>query len=207
MALIASSASNDFVPLESGSYPARVLQIVDLGMQSQRAYKGVEKPPIEKVMLVYELLDEFLPNADGTDNLERPRVISENFGLHYLTSERARSTKRYFVLDPENKFNGDFSQLVGIPVIVTIVQNPGADGRIWNNVAATSPMRSKDAEKATGLVNPATVFNLDEPTMEEWNKLYPWVKVIVEGNHKFNGSTLQAMLQTIPKEDEGDNPF
>ena len=206
MSLIASSASNNFVPLESGSYPSRILQIVDLGTQEQRAYKGVEKPPAQRVLIVYELQDEFLPNDDGTDNVTKPRVISENFPLHYLTSERATSTKRYFVLDPDNKHNGDFSKLIDVPVVVSIIQNPGNDGRIWNNVAGIIPMRSKDAEKATPLVNPPVVFTLDAPTMEDWNRLYPWVQEMIKGNLHYSGSALQAMVETITKE-TGDNPY
>ena len=32
-------------PIEVGSYPCRIVQIIDCGLQTQRAYQGKEKAP------------------------------------------------------------------------------------------------------------------------------------------------------------------
>ena len=60
--------------LEPGPYPARLVQIIDLGLQPQRPYKGVEKPPAHELMVTYELSDAFMIDKDGNDledNLSR----------------------------------------------------------------------------------------------------------------------------------------
>ena len=110
--------------LDPGTYPARVVQVLSLGLQNQRPYKGEEKPPAHELYVVYELSDEFLKDADGNDDPNKPRWISEKFPLYNLKSEKAKSTKRYFSLDPENKFSGDWSKVVGTPVNITIAINP-----------------------------------------------------------------------------------
>ena len=46
-------------PIEAGSYPARVVQIIDLGVQNQNDWKGKAKPPIHMLRTTYELVDEF----------------------------------------------------------------------------------------------------------------------------------------------------
>jgi len=111
-------------PLEPGTYPARVVQIIACGLQEQRPYKGEPKPPVQELHVTYEFLDEFLKDEDGNEIEDKPRWLSETFGFHSLDSDLAKSTKRYFALDPEKEYGGDWSQLLGAPCMVTIIQKP-----------------------------------------------------------------------------------
>ena len=201
-------ASNNIPPMEAGSYPARVLSVVELGKQSQLPWQGQERPPAKQVLVTYELLDEYLADENGENNLEKPRVISEKFNVHPLTSERATSTKRYFALDPVNIYEGDLAQCVDTPTMVTIVQNPQkATGRIFNNVAGLSPMRQKDASNAKALVNTPYVFDLDEPNMVVWGAIHDWVRNIIKGNLDYQGSVLQSMIEEGAALKDEDAPF
>ena len=62
MALNANKAGGDnFVPqanIAPGSYPARLVQIIDLGLQAQKPYQGKDKAPVQEIMFTYELVDE-----------------------------------------------------------------------------------------------------------------------------------------------------
>lgn len=181
--------------LEAGTYPARLVQVLDLGLQPQRPYQGQEKPPMNEIMLTYELADEFMKDEDGNDIEDKPRWQSEIIPLHNLKADKAKSTKRYEALDPNGNYGGDFSQCVDTPVNVTLVQNKSADGKIYVNVAGITSMRSKDAQKAPELKNPPKVFDLDAPDLEIFGSLPEWVQEKIKKNLNYQGSPLQVALE------------
>lgn len=184
--------------LDSGSYPARTVQIIDLGVQPQKPYLGEEKPPAHEVMLTYEFADEFMKDEAGEDVEDKPRWLSETFPLRSLDADLATSTKRYKALDPQEKFGGDFTQLIDIPCSVLVVQNAGKGknaGKVYTNIQSLSAMRPRDAQKAPDLVNPPKVFVLDEPDLEVFKSLPQWLQDKIKGNLDFDGSPLQEALE------------
>jgi hypothetical protein len=184
--------------LDSGSYPARTVQIIDLGVQPQRPFKGEEKPPAHEVMLTYEFADEFMKDENGEDIEDKPRWLSETFPLRSLEADLATSTKRYKALDPKEDFGGDFTQLIDIPCTVLVVQNAGTGknvGKVYTNIQSLSAMRPRDAAKAPDLVNPPKVFVLDEPDLEVFKSLPQWLQDKIKGNLDFEGSALQEALE------------
>ena len=182
--------------LEPGPYPCRVVKVLDLGLQPQ-SYNGEAKAPARKLDVTYELLDEFMVDEDGNAQEDKPRWISENMPLHNLRADRAKSTQRYNALDPQGTYEGDWSQLLGTPCVVTVVNNPGkgknAD-RVYDNVGNVSPMRAKDADDAPALVNEAVFFDCDEPNLEVFNSQADFIKEIITSNLEFEGSALQELL-------------
>lgn len=199
-------------PFEDGSYPARVVQILDLGMQPQQPYQGKEKPPAHEMMVTYEFLDEFCVDEEGNELEDKPRWLSETFPLYNLDADKAKSTKRYNALDPDLDHDGDFTALVGSTCTVTVVQNPGKGknaGKIYNNIANVAPMRPKDAAKAPELVNPPKVFLLDEPDLEVFQSLPEWLQDKIKGNLEYECSPLQTALEggsSQPEDQQEDEP-
>lgn len=196
------TTSNKAVPaLEAGTYPARILAIIDLGLQPQRPYQGQEKAPAQEIMITYEILDEFLEKEDGSPDESKPRVVNERFVLHNLQADRAKSTIRYKSLDPNMKHGGDFSKLIGMACNVTLVVNEGKGknaGKQYNQVAGVAPMRAKDAAKAVELVNEPFVFDLDNPDPDEFKKMWNWIKEILVNNLEFKGSRLELLIASDP---------
>ena len=193
--------------LDPGVYPGRVVQLIDLGLQEQQAYQGKEKPPVNEVMLTYELSDEFMVNEAGEPIADKPRFISETFAFHSINAERAKSTARYNALDPENVYGGDFTKLLGLPCNITIVINPGRGknvGKEYENVAGISSMRKKDVEKLPPLVNDTKLLDLDNPDLAVFTSLPDWVKEKIKKNLNYNGSKLQELLKEKPVVDEAD---
>ncbi len=193
--------------LDPGVYPGRVVQLIDLGLQEQQAYQGKEKPPVNEVMLTYELSDEFMLNEANEPVLDKPRFISETFAFHSINAERAKSTARYSALDPENVYGGDFTKLLGLPCNITIVVNPGRGknaGKEYENVAGIATMRKKDAEKLPPLVNDTKLFDLDKPDLKVFASLPDWVKEKIKKNLNYNGSKLQDLLKEKPVVAEDD---
>lgn len=192
-------------PLEPGSYPARVVQIIDLGIQPQPDYQGEPKPPAHEIMVTYEFLDEFCVDEDGNEQEDKPRWLSETFPLRNLDSDLAKSTKRYHALDPEEVHGGDFTALVGTPCTVTVVNKMGKGknaGKVFNNIGAVSSMRPKDAKNAADLVNEPKVFVLDEPNVTIFKSLPQWLQDKIKGNLEFDGSALQEALQGAVDDDK-----
>jgi hypothetical protein len=197
------SKRKEYVPLNAGTYPARVVQVIDLGLQAQRPWKGEEKVPAYEIGFTYELSDEFMKDEDGQDDPAKPRWITEFMPLSNLKAEKAKSTARYKVLDPKETFGGDFSKTLGLPVNITIVQSPGKGanaGRIYENIAGTSVMRDKDAAKLPPLVNKAVFFDLDNPDIEVFNKLPKFLQERIRGNLEFKGSKLEALVGATTSE-------
>lgn len=213
MALNAKTAGNNSGPriqqanLEAGNYPVRIVQIIDFGLQAQRPFKGEDKPPAQEIGLTYEFLDEFMKDEAGEDQRDKPRWLSEQIPLHNLKADKAKSTQRYMALDPKLVHDGDFTMLHGYPAMLTVVNNQGKDGKVFDNVGALSPMRPRDAANAPELVNKGGVFLLDAPDMEIFNKFPKWIQEKITSNLQFKGSPLEAALKgkpVIAKEDAPD---
>jgi hypothetical protein len=184
-------------PLDAGAYPARIVGMIKVG-QHVAIYKGEEKPARHVMYVMYEFLDEFLKNDEGEDDLAKPRWLNENFNLFPLDTPRAKCGERYTGLDPNNEFGGDFSKLVGLPVIVTVVKDPGKDGKVYNNIDAVSVMRPKEAAKAPPLVNPTVLFDFDDPDAEAWEKMPKWLQEKAQKAVDYPGSALEAMVKGAP---------
>lgn len=192
--------------IEPGTYPGRLVQIIDLGLQPQRPYKGQDKPPAHEIMLTYELVDEFMVDKEGNPVEDKPRWISETLPFHGLFAEKAKSTQRYFALDPTKAAEGDFAKLIETPVNITIINNPGKDGKIYDNVATISTMRAKDANNCPPLVNPAKVFDSSTPDVEVFNSLPQWIQDKIKGNLNYEGSALQKLLEGGKKDKPAPQP-
>lgn len=185
-------------PLEAGSYPSRLVGIVDLGLQPQK-FNDEVKAPVQEVQFVYELSDEFIKDEEGEDQLDKPRWLSENFPFHNIKADKAKSTLRIKVLDPDNKYKGDIVQMLGTPVMLAVVQNP-SKGVIYNKIVGISQMRKREADKLPDSVNKAFSFDLEDPDIEVFKKLPEWVRKKIQSNLEYAGSILQRRLA-----ENGDN--
>jgi len=182
-------------PIEPGSYPARIVQIIDLGVQNQRPFRNEPKPPVHQITVTYELVDEFCYDDEGKILEDKPRWLSEDFPFYSLQAERAKSTKRYLAIDPEDKYDGDFTKLLGQPCMVTVTKRDGTgqhEGKTFNNVGDVSTMRAKQQESCPALVNDPKLFVMDEPDLEVFRSLPDWLQEKLKDNLNYEGSALQA---------------
>lgn len=187
--------------LPAGNYPGRLVQIVAVGLQPQKAYQGVEKKPAYQAFFNYELADEFMLDEDGNEIEDKPRWVGERLSLLPLFAERAKSTARYKALDPSEVHEGDFAALVGQGVNITVSQYE-SKGEMKNGVMNLTPMRPKDLERLPELKNATLVFDIEAPTEETWSRVPDWMKEICKSNLEFKGSALEAFLNGQPKQEE-----
>jgi hypothetical protein len=201
---IGGQGKGNFVPqanIEPGTYPGRIVQILDLGLQPQRPYMGKDKPPAHEIMLTYELVDEFMKDEQGNDIEDKPRWISETLPFYGLFADKAKSTQRYLALDPQQEHDGDFAKLIGCPCNVTVVNNAVGE-KVYDNVAMITAMRERDAAKCPELVNPPRVLDLDNPDKEVFDALPQWVQDKIRGNLNFRGSPLEKLVGNAPAKKE-----
>lgn len=194
-----TSSSKKFTPqdnLEPGSYPARVARVYGLGTHSQ-TYQGEVKAPKDMIYVVYELVDAFMHDEQGNELEDKPRWIMEKFPLNPLDSDRAKSTMRYLAIDPQQKLGGDWSQVIGMPVSVTVVNNAVGD-RIFDNVGGCTAMRPRDIAKVPDLVNEGFFFDPSEPNIEYFNKIPKFIQDEIRKAISFPGSELERMLNGAP---------
>ena len=184
--------------IEPGGYPARLVNILDLGRQPQAGFEGKPKPPAQMVRVTYELTDVFMLNEDGEELEDKPRWISEEFPLYSLEADLAKSTKRYKAIDPELEHDGDWSLILGNGCTVGVV-NKTSKGKTYDNVGVVSAMRKRDLDKLPELKNPSYFFMLDEPDMEVYNKLPKWIQDKITSNLDYEGSKLQELIGGEPE--------
>lgn len=207
-------------PLDPGTYPARLVQVIDLGVQPQRPFKGEPKEPAHEIMTTYEFVDEFCIDLDPDSEThnevmeDKPRWLSETFPIYNLKSDKARSTKRYHALDPDEEHEGEWGELVGFPVNVSVVVNQGkgdnAD-KVYENISMTSTMRAKDAARCPELVNPPKVLDRDDPDLEVFKSLPEWLQTKIKEGLDFEDTALADALsneaaEPKKKEKKADKP-
>ena len=196
-------------PVEVGTYPARLVQLIDLGVQPRKPYQGQEKDPIQMIWVTYELTNEFMKDESGNDIEDKPRWISESFPFYNLKADRAKSTARYMAIDPQVEKGGNWDQLLGCPVAVSVVHNQSGD-RTFANIGNTAPvMKGMPVDE---LKNEAVVFSLDEPDLEVFNALPEFLQEKIKGNINYQGSALATLLGggtvAAPQvEEPAENPF
>jgi len=184
-------------PLEAGSYPARLVQAIIIGIQAQRPYKGETKAPCLMMRLTYEMLDEFLKDDEGNDLTDKPRWLSEEIPFFSLKADLAKSTKRYYALDPNSEAGGDWSKLIAAPCVVTVVVQEGSGnsaGKLFEKISNVSAMRPKEAAKAPALVNPPVLWDFYSPDVDVFNTFPDWIQEKIKSAVDFPGSALERAL-------------
>lgn len=179
-------------PIPVDTYPARVVQVVDLGLQPQQ-YMGQEKTPGHEVNITYELLDIFMKDENGNENPEKPRWVGESFVLNNMKADKAKSTKRIMAIDPTGVANGDLTKMVGMPCNVTIAHNVSKkNGNIYANVSMVTPASPR--RQYPELKNAPKIFELDNPNMEVFLSLPEFLQDKIKANLEFPGSKLDRLL-------------
>jgi len=200
-------------PMEIGNYPARVVQVIDLGLQPQQ-YRGETKPPARELNVTYEFPLELCVDGEGNELEDKPRWLSESFVLYNRTADRSKAAQRMCSIDPSNQLEDDWGRVLGMPLSITVVHNvvQGKEGKItYANIGSTAPLMK--GMEIPELINPSVVFDLDEPDLEVFMKQPDWLKDKIKSNLEFKGSALEALLEGHSKTEgepapsEEDNPY
>lgn len=183
---------------KAGVQPARIAQIIDLGVQARFPYQGKEKPPVPQVFVNLELVtDEF--EVDGEKIKHRlglrPLTIISRASQHFEKSSISAFLK---AVDPTNKLNGSLDKLGDTPVLATVVHVAGVgkhSGRTFANITAI--MQPPENYPVPQLSSPPVVFSFDNPTREAWDLIPVFLQEKIKTALNYKGSKVEALVLKI----------
>jgi len=165
-----STGVKNYERIEDGSYPARCIQVVELGTHDTE-YQGEAKKRKE-ILIVWELSELM---EDG-----RP------FVAHWRgTQSRNEKSKLYDLLTKwrGKKFSAqewnDFmpTNILDKCCLLSVSKNTSKAGKEFNRVEGAVPLPK--GMTCIDRVNDIVDFGIKDIGGEEWGKLYPWVQKIV----------------------------
>lgn len=183
----ASTAQARILPeIPDGPADARLVHVIDLGLQERPPWKGVKKAPCNQILVGFELLDHFMPadedyqgGDDFTPDETAPRYVSRILKVYQPNPRRSSATQEeeyYAALDPKNEFEGDWSQLVGRPCSV-VLKNNEKDGKKYLNINGLVPAHPKIPYREP--VMDLVVFDTETFDEKVFEGLYEWVQNII----------------------------
>lgn len=194
-------AKKDFGRVEDGAYPARIVQIIDFGLQYETDWKTQEiktyddgNPMIKhKVWINFELPDETI-EIDGVD---KPRW----YGKEYTVSAHEKSALAALLKAVDGKGNAtdggrNVKGLLGLPAMLTIGSTSSGKAKVSAVSAVPKGMQ------VGALVNDETFFDLDSDDVEGFEKIPNWMKTRIKDGIGFEDTKLAKSLGTPQKPKE-----
>lgn len=193
----AKKVKKDFGRVEDGAYAARIVQIIDFGLQYETDWKTNEvktyddgNPMIKhKVWITFELPEETI-EIDGEN---RPRW----YGKEYTVSAHEKSALYALLksVDPKgHATNGgrDVKGLLGLPAMVTIGSTSTGKAKI-SGVSATPK-----GLQVGPLSNEEFFFELDSDDVDAFDSLPGWMKERIRLGVGFSNTTISKVLGGQP---------
>ena len=176
--------------IKKGTYPARLVQLIDLGVQPQTDMNGVEKEPAPEVWLTLE----FPTKRIEVNEESRPRWVSKRIKNSW--HEKANFPKWMEVFGYVPKKTKHLSELLSAPCLAAVGLTSGGNNKIENVLEVPEGMIVGELE------NDPKVFDFDDPDMEVFNSLPSFLQDIIISSPSFSGSELESKLVTGSIEDD-----
>jgi len=165
--------------IDEGTYMARVVSIIDLGIQPQTDWQtGEATDPKPRALFTWELPTETLEiTNDEGETEDRPRWMSKEYTLS--SYEMSNLHKLLVALGKRDIV--DLRELLDIECMVTIGSTVNGNAKIVAVVPSPKGMPIPE------LANEAKFFDFDEPS-EELFKLQPnWIKEKIMDAENYSG--------------------
>jgi hypothetical protein len=173
--------------VEAGTYPARPVQIIDLGQQVQTDWQTGEPKTYDDGNIVVKpevfINFEFPTERVTVQDEDRPRWTGKQYTLS--NHEKAALTQLLNAAAPGTE---NVSEVLAKPVTVTVGSTSGGNAKITNVAPIMKGMAVAELE------NPTAVFDFDEPDMEVFNKLPEWIRNKIQTAENFSGSALSKLI-------------
>ena len=186
----------EFAQPKKGQRAARLVGLIDLGLQPQE-FKNEEKKPCKEFIPMYWLANDKYTTDDGE---EKHMVRGPWPHKIYPGATRGHYFDFCNGIDPNGEVlvdgAGDLTQLLGRPCLVNIVEDKKQkDGKevIYYNIKGVSeapedyPIPELDIETFT--------FDTSAPTKEGFDRLSDRNQEAIKGSVGYDGSELQAICE------------
>lgn len=203
MAIIATGSESrpKFPPLESGSYIATCYGMVVTGTEYNKMFGNYNL----KVCLLWELPTERI-EVDGKD---LPRGISKFYTVSLGDKANLRkdleSWRGKTFTEDEIRNGFDISKVVGASCMLSIVEDKGNDGNIYNKITAVSKLPAQmppmPQENETLIFD---IRNADEYPVSLIEKMPKWLQERVKKSAEYGA---REVKDTDPIDSPQDLPF
>jgi len=199
----AHKGGSDIPVLDVDTYPARLVQAIDVGTHEQFDYQTKKSQGFKpRVILTFELPTE-LYEFDGE---EKPRWISREWTLSY--NKKSTMFKIIQALDPKDEANGVISEMLGAPCSLTIGHSKTGKAKIGSIGAVTKGMTVDE------LFNEPRFFDMDAPDMEQFKAMPEWIRDKIkesreygEGDGDGGDAAIKVAIELFESGVEDDIPF
>ena len=162
--------------VSAGMHQARIIQIVDLGMQ-KREYRGEAKPDGQQILITFEIVDE-----DTEQTTEDGQPIRRWLGTMPIDASLKckRLQQCLNAVDPDGTKRGNLADLLLAPALLNVehVTKKNGSGEVYAKIASFNPpMKGMDPPEA---VAEPLAFDFDAPDPEVFAKLPEWIQKIIE---------------------------
>ncbi len=172
-----NTGKKDFGRVEDGTYPARIVSVVDLGSQMQTDYKtGDETGYKEKVMITWEFPTERIEITKDGETRSMPRWQGKEFTLSF--NEKAALTKLVGNIAPDIAV---LSELINIPCAVSIASTSGGNAKVDT---VSKPMKGFETPD---LENDTVFFDFSNPEENLFNSIPLWMRKKITHAENYSG--------------------
>ena len=186
----AKTKLKDYGLPKEGMQMARIVRVIDLGLQERQPFQGEVKAPAYFIRVTFELPKDRI-DVDGES---RPRWIDTEINLS--NHEKSKCFQYYNTLDPKNKCNGDWGKLIGTPCQILIAHRESSQRKMFANIKNIVPLM--EGLEVPALENPTAVFDVSNPRLEIFESLPEWLQEKIKGNLEYDGSKLQRLVEGSP---------
>lgn len=185
MALNFKKTESTRTPIErlpDGAYPARVVQIIDIGVQEDTF--NASNGPAPKVFIQFEFPTETI-DIDGE---AMPRWLGREYKV--FTGEKAALTQLVKALDPsgeKSEYGANVEGLLGLPCMVTVGSTKSDKAKISSVTGLPKGFSVPE------LANDSFIFDMDNPDPEIWEKLPDWMKNKIREANNYSKSALSEI--------------
>ena len=161
----APKSKKNYGRLEDGTHLARIVSIVDFGLQPQTDYDTKEpSDPKKTVMITFETPEERIDMEDKEGNkVSKPRWI----GKEVKQSMHEKSTL-FKIVNAVGKGISSLDELLNKPVMITVESTKTGNAKVTGE---NKPMKGMEVGE---LENEATFFDFDSPNLELFKSLPAW---------------------------------
>lgn len=188
---------------KAGTVPARILSVVDLGVQERKPFQGKPKDPARQVSVTFELPnDKFEYNGEMVPARISPKIFNVSMDPKSALFKFMQS------VDPSNSKDGDLEQYPNTPCLVTIVHNTvKVDGQDRTYANVTGVMPAPDGFPVPELSSEPFVFSFDAPTLEAYSLCPRYLRELISSAVNFEGSAAEEIAsQYVEPEQKEETP-
>jgi hypothetical protein len=179
--------------ITAGQHMARIVQVIDMGLQKQPDWQGQAKPPAYMMHITFEFPNERIDIQGESKPMWKSR------DLKLSNHEMSICYKWYKKLDPNNEFKGDWSKLINKECAILVIHEEGKGknaGKTYDKIADVMPLMA--GMTVPPLENDPHLFELTSPNLEVFEAQPDWLQNKIKENLEYENSKLYRLLNQEP---------